>query len=85
MHNYVISCPSPFFHYRNLLSDDITTTADGTDTYAIVKAAGRYKSVFLRNMYQDVVAQFTGLSVAVVGNASERREFPQRISWAGAF
>lgn len=28
-----------------MFSDDITTTADGSDTYQIVKDAGRYKWV----------------------------------------
>lgn len=27
--------------------DDITVTADGTDTYHLVKAAGKYKYVFI--------------------------------------
>jgi len=27
--------------------DDITTTADGVDTYHLVKSAGRYKSDFI--------------------------------------
>lgn len=27
--------------------DDITVTADGTDTYHLVKAAGKYKYIFI--------------------------------------
>jgi len=27
------------------VTDDITTTADGTDTYHLVKAAGKYKYI----------------------------------------
>lgn len=40
MRNEPISFPS-------YLSDDITMTADGVDTYHLVKAAGRYKYVTL--------------------------------------
>ena len=44
------------------VTDDITTTADGVDTYHLVKSAGRYKSValclvlvyFLRSVLESV-------------------------------
>lgn len=44
------------------VTDDITTTADGVDTYHLVKSAGRYKSValclvlvyFLRSVLESI-------------------------------
>lgn len=31
------------YHVKFLFSDDITVTADGIDTYHLVKEAGRYR------------------------------------------
>ena len=39
--------------------DDITTTADGVDTYHIVKSAGRYKYIQLRNSPQNNQSKIT--------------------------
>jgi len=30
------------------VTDDVTTTADGVDTYHLVKSAGRYRSEFVQ-------------------------------------
>ena len=55
--------------------DDITTTADGVDTYHIVKAAGRYK--YIRYLLQSVV--FYNLFINLLGNANEPKGFQQQI------
>lgn len=37
--------------------DDITTTADGVDTYHLVKAAGRYRYNFVINVSKNKIFQ----------------------------
>ena len=47
------------------VTDDVTTTADGIDTYHLVKTAGRYKSAFVKSLIlalRTVFRLFVGLT-----------------------
>lgn len=47
--------------------DDITVTADGTDTYHLVKAAGKYKYVFIYLSFKSEIEKCPHLLLIVMG------------------
>lgn len=63
--------------------DDITVTADGTDTYHLVKAAGKYKYVFIYLSYVKLknVHTFYLLFMGVLITDGQQEILPYKISF----